>query len=406
MLGRVLNTHQQWLCRAISDEGYEVARQTAIADEGTAIINVVKEAIQRSELIITTGGLGPTSDDITRTLLAELFGLPLHQDAAALRNIVDFFATRKKQVPAGNDIQAEVPEGATVFYNRHGTAPGLAIPGNAKIGGKLQWLIMLPGPPRELHPMFREQALPFIQKQFPLTLPFYCETYRTTGIGESQAQELIAQPLSEWVAKGVEVGYCAHVGAVDVRIAVRNEQGKGLLQGAGKILEELLAPWLYGKEDELLENVIVRLLTNRKKTLALAESCTGGYISHRITNVPGSSDIYLGGVNCYSNEFKINMLHVSPETLAKHGAVSGEVAEEMVKGLLQATGAEFGLSVTGIAGPGGGTESKPIGTVYIALGTLQKVFVMHYVNRYERVTFKSVTSQQALEMLRRELIAG
>ncbi len=407
LLGRVLNTHQQWLCRRLSDRGYSVQRQVAVPDTARDIQQAAREALSRTDLVIVTGGLGPTSDDITRELIADLLGKKLHLDEAIYDGIKRIFAERKRPMPANNDVQAMVPEGATVLPNPNGTAPGLAMPvapNPFRPGGKRSWLVMLPGPPRELRPMFDAVVAPLVRREFPLTESFVCRTLRTSGVGESAVQELIARPLTALVAAGLEVGYCARPGQVDVRLIARGASAETLGREAEGIVHGLLGKYIYGYDDEEMETVVVRLLTERRQTFALAESCTGGGIANRITNVPGASAVFTGGYVTYSNESKQISLGVRAENLAAHGAVSEPVAREMAEGARARLGADFALAVTGIAGPSGGTPQKPVGTVYIALASAFGTEVLHKVNAYEREAFKQVTAQQALEMLRRRLV--
>ncbi len=399
MLGYVLNTHQQWLCRQLSQRGYVVSRQLAVDDSGPAIQQAVREAMGRACIIVVTGGLGPTSDDRTRDLIAELLGKRLSEDAAILKQIEDFFGKRKRAMPASTRVQALVPEGSLVLQNLNGTAPGLAMDfGNNGL------LVMLPGPPRELRPMFLEQVLPLLEKKFGQPPNFACVVLRTTGIGESFLEEKIAPFLPPLFARGLEVGYCARVGEVDLRFVARTADATPLVQEAEQLARTHLRGFIYGRDPEQLEAVIVRLLTEQKKTLALAESCTGGYIANRITNISGASAVLRAGVVTYSNESKQEFLGVRAETLRAHGAVSEPVAREMVEGALAKTGATYAISVTGIAGPTGGTPEKPIGTVYIGFATPDKTEVKQMLNQYDRETFKFLTSQQALDVLRKELM--
>jgi nicotinamide-nucleotide amidase len=407
MLGRVLNTHQQWLCRQLADLGYVVTRQVAVSDTGSEIEQAVREALARADLVITTGGLGPTSDDLTRDLVAQLLGKQLREDAAVLAHISHFFESRRRAVPERTKVQALVPDRATVLHNPHGTAPGLAMevrPNPFRADGKPSWLIMLPGPPRELRPMFTDSVAPLLQRVLPLASGFVCRTLRTTGIGESVAQEKIGGPLQRWVEAGLDLGYCARPGQVDVRLAAHGGDAERQVREAETIVRELLGPYIYGVEDEDLEAVIVRLLTERKATLALAESCTGGCIANRVTNVPGASAVLLAGMVTYSNAAKQKLLGVHAETLDRHGAVSKPVAREMAEGARQQTQADYALSVTGIAGPSGGTPGKPVGTVFIGLAEPSGTLVELQFNPYDRETFKQVTTQQALELLRRTIL--
>ena len=405
MLGRVLNTHQQWICRQLADCGYRVSRQVTVADTGPDIEEAVREALSRADLVITTGGLGPTSDDLTRDRIAGLLGRELIEDKAVLANVEGFFAARRRPMPSRTRVQALVPRGAMVLPNAHGTAPGLALeinPNRFHDRGRGAWLVMLPGPPRELRPMFGEQVIPLLREKIPLYEAFVCRTLKTTGLGESLVEEKIAPALQH--LPGLEIGYCARTGEVDVRLAGRGAGAERMVAEAEQIVRDQIGDCIFGEGDEQLETVLVRLLTERKETLALAESCTGGYIANRITNVPGASAVLLAGLVTYSNEAKHTFLDVRPETLAAHGAVSEPVAREMAEGARRRTGADHALAVTGIAGPGGGTAEKPVGTVFIALASGAHLFVLNPVNRYDRETFKYVTSQQALELLRRTIL--
>ncbi len=418
MLGRVLNTHQQWLCRRLSDLGHVVTRQTAVADTGTAIQEAVREALSRADLVITTGGLGPTSDDITRELIAALLGRKLIKNEGVEAHIANFFARRNRPPPPKTDMETFVPEGAIVFLNQFGTAPGLAMRVNKNEDGTLRmedggktsststsiaWLIMLPGPPRELRPMFDDSVTPMLQRELAKEV-FVCRTLRSTGIGESRVQEMVENDLQPLVQRGLQIGYCARPGSVDVRLAAAGETAPALVAQGVDIVQKILGGNIFGFDDEEIEQVVVRLLKERKLTLALAESCTGGNIAHRVTNVPGASAIFPGGIICYANEVKEKFADVKPETLRAHGAVSEPVAHEMAAGARARFGSDFALAVTGIAGPDGGSPEKPVGTVFIALASQQGVVVKKMLNPWERVTFKEVTATQALEMLRTHLI--
>lgn len=406
MLGRVLNTHQQWLCRRLADLGLPVARQVAVPDTGPAILDSVAEALTRADLVITTGGLGPTSDDITRDLLANLLGLRLVEDAEALENIRRFFAARGRAMPSKVQVQALVPEGSTVIQNAHGTAPGLAIEVPAgRFREAKSLLILLPGPPRELRPMFDHQVVPLIRPFQPNAGAFHCLTLRTCGIGESMVEERLAPQLPAFFARGLEIGYCARTGEVDVRLTALGTEGAAVVREAEAMVRETLGNHLYGSGDDLLEAVVLELARNRGATLAIAESCTGGFVAHRLTNVPGASSVLWGGWVVYDNLAKQRLLGVRPETLAEHGAVSEACARELAEGALATSKATHALALTGIAGPSGGTPDKPVGTVFLALASADApTLVRRQLNPFDRETFKYVASQQALEMLRRRLL--
>jgi nicotinamide-nucleotide amidase len=408
MLGRVLNTHEQWLCRRLADTGYVVTRQVAVPDTGPDIRSAVSEALGRADLVITTGGLGPTSDDMTRDLIAAMLGKRLLEDSEILRQIKQFFDTRNRRMPERTRLQAQVPEGALVLANPNGTAPGLALEvrPNPFRNGAASWLVMLPGPPRELRPMFDNTVIPLLHRVLPVPVPFVCRTLRATGIGESMVEERVDAALKPLLARGLQLGYCARTGQVDVRLAAQSVSGEQLVNEAVAIVSDRLGSFLYTDAEEDIEVSVLKLLTNRKETLALAESCTGGCIANRLTNVPGASAVLLAGLVTYSNQAKMKFLGVLEETLKEHGAVSEPVAREMAEGARRETGADYAIAVTGIAGPTGGSESKPVGTVFIALAGPAMTAVEKNFNPYDRETFKQATAQQAFDLLRRKLTAS
>jgi nicotinamide-nucleotide amidase len=406
MLGRTLNTHQQWLCAQLADRGYVVSRQVAIPDTAHDIEETVRGALSRADLVFTTGGLGPTSDDLTRDKIAALLGRKLVADAAVLANIKRFFDIRGRAMPESTGIQALVLDASVVLKNNYGTAPGMAIrvhPNPFRTDGKSSWLIMLPGPPRELRPMFLNAVLPLLAKVLPVEAPFACTTLRTIGIGESIVEERLAPPLQTLVNNGLDLGYCARPGQVDVRLAANGANADSLVKQAEQIVRENMASDIFTDADEELETVVIRLLRQSRKTVAIAESCTGGYIANRLTNIPGASDVLLAGVVSYSNEAKQVFLGVSDALLIEQGAVSEEVARQMAKGIRHKSGADFALSTTGIAGPGGGSTDKPVGTVYIGLSTSESTIAIRQFNPFDRETFKNVVCLQGLDLLRRKL---
>jgi len=409
LLGKVLNTHQQWICRQLADAGYEVSRQVCVSDDGPAIQAAAREALGRADLVITTGGLGPTSDDLTRELLAQLLGRKLVYHPEIMERIERYFAARKRTAPSSCRVEAMAPEGAVILPNQFGTASGLAIevnPNPFRASGK-SWLILLPGPPRELRPMFTDSVLPLIRRELPLSGPFVCRTLRTAGLGESLVEQKVAPLLASLLREGMEIGYCARVGEVDVRLVARGKDAERRVADGEKIVREALGETLiFGVDWDSLESVVVRLLTERGQTLALAESCTGGFLANRITNVPGASAVLKAGLVTYSNESKQQLLGVRAETLAKHGAVSEETAREMAEGARQRLGTDFAIALTGIAGPGGGTETKPVGTVFMAVAEAGKTTSRTHFNNFDRETFKFISSQQAMSLLRERLIAG
>ena len=410
LLGATLNTHQQWIGRQLAEIGMPVSRQLTVPDSGTAIAEAVAEALNRADLIITTGGLGPTSDDRTRDEIARLLGLTMSEDPAVLKQIELAFRRRNRPLPPNfkslASIQAQVPAGALVLKNEHGSAPGLAIAVPRSSGGHApRQLIMLPGPPRELQPMFSEHVLPLLKSRFPASGSFVSTTFHTIGIGESRVEDAIRPHLIELEAHGLEIGYCARTGEVDVRLSAQGSDAAVVVKEAANRVRRLMSKHTYSEDRRSLEEVVIDLLRAQNKKLATAESCTGGLAANCLTNISGASDVFVGGLVTYSNELKQSLLGVRPETLAAHGAVSEETAREMATGALTRCGADLAIAITGIAGPTGGSADKPVGTVFIALADQAGVEVQRQQNTFDRETFKFITARQSLEMLRRRLLA-
>jgi nicotinamide-nucleotide amidase len=251
--------------------------------------------------------------------------------------------------------------------------------------------------------MFSESVVPLLLREFPPATAYVCRTLKTTGLGESLVEEKIAGPLGKLVGAGLELGYCARIGEVEVRLAARGNQAPALVQQAEEIVREQLGRLIFATDDETLESSLVQSLTGQKQTLALAESCTGGLIAHRITNVPGASAVLKCGLVTYSNDAKKDLLGVTAAALEEHGAVSEVVARQMAEGARRRCQTDYALAVTGIAGPGGGSEAKPVGTVFMALASEKGTVAQHHFNPFDRETFKFATSQQALDLLRRAL---
>jgi nicotinamide-nucleotide amidase len=391
LLGDVLNSHLAFIAREIFPLGLRVEQQVTVPD-GEAIRNAIAESLPQADLIFVTGGLGPTTDDITREVTAELLGLKLQRDPAILLTIEERARRRGFRLTDRVARQAEVPEGATVLPNEFGSAPGLYI---ATDNGT-KHLFLLPGPPRELRPMFRTSVVPILREISGSPGSIERRLYRIAGLGESLVEEAVGEQLL--ALPGLELGYCARPGEMDLRLI----GDASVMRQAERIVTEKLGPAIFSSDESDLEEVVVRLLTERKQTLAIAESCTGGYLAHRITNVPGASAVLLAGYVTYSNDAKVAALGVDPALIAEYGAVSEEVATAMAEGARRNAEADFGLSTTGIAGPSGGTEAKPVGTVFIALAAAERPTKVE--RRFfpdDRPTFKELTTQAALEMLRR-----
>ncbi len=396
LLGDVINTHLAYLARQFLPFGVRLERQLTIPD-GTAIAVALGEAFAVADLVLVTGGLGPTTDDVTREIVASLLELPLQPDAGVMAAIEARARLRRFPVTDRMRRQALVPAGARVLPNHNGTAPGLYFPPGLKPDGSLPHLFLLPGPPRELYPMFEASALPLLREIIPVDPDFACRTLFLSGIGESLVEEAVGEEL---LATGeIELGYCARPGQVDVRLI----GGRGPVAKAEKLIREKLGRHVFSAAEESLEQVVVALLQKRGETLALAESCTGGLLAHRVTNVPGASAVFLAGYVTYANEAKTDLCGVPAGLIEQQGAVSEEVARAMAEGARQRAGSTWALAITGIAGPGGGTAAKPVGTVFIALAAAGGSSVNGYNFAGDRESFKQLATQTALNLLWRAL---
>lgn len=385
LLGFTINRHLDYFGRQLTTLGLRLARHTTVGDDRSELAAAIREALDRSDFLLVTGGLGPTSDDCTREVVAELLGRPLQRDESVAAAIAERFRQRGLPMPAQALVQALVPAGARVLPNANGTAPGLLL----EHAGRT--VALLPGPPRELYPMFEQYVRPLLAGR----AGFMCCVLRTTGLPESIVAERV-EPL----AAGVEVGYCARPGEVDIRLIAPDTRA------AEQRIRAALGEYIYGTGDERLEEVVIRQLTVAGQTVATAESCTGGLIAHRLTNVSGSSSVFRVGWVTYSNAAKIAELGVPVELLDAHGAVSEPVARAMAAGARQRSGTDFALSATGIAGPTGGTPAKPVGLVFIGLATASGTQVQRHMLSFDRETFKWLVSQTALDWLRRAAAAA
>jgi nicotinamide-nucleotide amidase len=398
LLGQVLNTHLQYLADALWPLGLEIARQSTVPD-GPPIREVLLETFARAEVVLVTGGLGPTTDDLTRDIVAELLGMELREDPAIAAQIRERLEKRGIRLTDRIFRQAQRPDEAEVLTNRFGTAPGLYFT-PAKLrdqGDRLSpHLFLLPGPPRELKPMVETEVLPRLRALLPGPVAREMRIWRVVGVPESHVEEAVGEAL---LAMGIEPGYCARPGEVDVRIVGT----PGQIEAAGTLLEKSLGHAILPEEMPSLEHYIVGQLTERKLTVATVESCTGGGLANRITNVPGSSAVFGHGFVTYANEAKV-ALGVPHALLEAHGAVSAQVAESLARNAKSRSGADYALATTGIAGPGGGTAHKPVGTVHIGLAHPDgSVVVEHHVFQTDRLVFKNLVTQTALNLLRRAL---
>ncbi len=399
LLGQVLNTHLTFLAQALWPIGLSIERQVTVPD-GDAIRVALRETFGRADIVLVTGGLGPTTDDITRDIAADLLGLALENDPEIARLIEERLSTRGIPMTARILRQAQRPSTAEILHNRHGTAPGLYLAPQSLPGGGLSpHLFLLPGPPRELMPMVENEVLPRLKSLLPEGSKREMQTWRVVGVPESIVEEAVGEAL---IALGIEPGYCARPGEVDVRIIGSKQQ----ITSAEVLLLDKFGSAVLPKDTRSLEQWLIEELTRRHLSIATAESCTGGGLADSLTNVPGSSAVFGYGFVTYANSAK-ERLGVPAELLAAHGAVSEPVARALAAATLAASGADYALATTGIAGPGGGSEEKPTGTVFIALAAKTgEVVVEKHLLKTERVTFKNLVAQRAFNLLRKKLLSA
>ncbi len=390
LLGFTVNTHANYIARQLSDIGLRLVRQTTVSDDRAEMRASVVEALHRSDIILITGGLGPTSDDFTREVVAELLGCKMRRDESVVAQITERYRQRGLTLREQILVQAQVPVGAKVLTNFHGTAPGLFL----EHAGKQ--IFLLPGPPRELYPMFENQVLPHLPQRDRLD----CRVFKVARLPESTIEQTVAPVLAD--LPELELGYCARMGEVEVRVIATTVTAAE----AERRIRVALGENIFGIHDDRLEEVVVKMLTADGKTITTAESCTGGLIANRLTNVSGASAVFPAGYVTYSNESKIRMLGVREETLKSFGAVSEETCRQMAEGARQRAGVDFAISATGIAGPTGGTAEKPVGLVFIGLATPTGTTVERHHFLLDRETFKQLVSIYALDAVRRELLAG
>jgi len=399
--GTTLNTNARWLCNRLVRIGIPVARIVTVGDVRADIVTALKHAVSRNEVVITTGGLGPTHDDVTKTAVAEFLGVPMVENTEVKEHILELFRSRNVPMPEVNLEQAQVPAGVQLIPNPIGTAPGFQFEKNRAI------CFVLPGVPAEMRAMMDAAVVPFLQTRFRDKLGVVlAEDIRTTGIFESRLFEKL-EPISQ-IERWAHLAFLPHRSGVDLRLSVQaksESEGRERLKKARTLILERIGPFVYEVGERSLETVVADLLFELKKTVAVAESCTAGLVSHLLTNVPGSSEYLLGGVVAYSNAVKQQVLGVSGKTLSTVGAVSEETAAEMANGVKHLIGTDFGLSTTGIAGPSGGTPEKPVGLVFVACAGPNGTEVRKFVFHRERLINKYRFAYAALNLLRTMLLS-
>ncbi len=393
VLGRTVNTHLSYIGEQLFHAGLRIQHQVCIPD-GDVIGRTLEERFPRADIILVTGGLGPTSDDITRELTAKLLGLDLHFDASVAENIRGYYAVRNRPFGEGGRRQSMVPEGAIVLPNGYGTAPGLYLPRTERN----PHLFLLPGPPRELYPMFEDHVLPQLRAIVGRSKVTSRE-WKFCGLGESELAEHLEPPLSK--IPQLEIGYCAKIMEVHLRCLGEEKA----LEEAEAVVQRVYPYHLVSDDLRSIEEIVVELLADRGHWVSFAESCTGGMLAHRLTNVSGASAVLAESHVTYANEVKTRLLGVDPVAIEDHGVVSAPVARQMAEGALTLSGADHALGVTGIAGPTGGSDAKPVGTVFIGLASKRaETHVEPCFYPTDRETFKWRTTQRALDLLRRRLL--
>ncbi|MBS1947822.1 MAG: CinA family nicotinamide mononucleotide deamidase-related protein [Bacteroidetes bacterium] len=400
LIGQVVDTNSAWMAGELIKAGIWVNHRVAVGDIWNDIWKVLDEESRSAHIILITGGLGPTADDITKPLLCEYFGGKMIVDEAALANVKNIFENiLKRPMLERNLQQAEVPDCCTVIQNKRGTAPGMWFEKAGRI------FVSMPGVPNEMKGMMSDDIIPLLLKHF--TLPFIMhKTLLTAGIGES----FLAEHIKEFEASlpgHIKIAYLPNYGMLRLRLTSSGENKKELekeLYNRFDVLKHLVAEWMVIDDDKTMQEAIGKLLLSKNKTIGTAESCTGGYIAHLITTVPGSSAYYKGSVVSYANETKKNVLHVNSQTLETVGAVSEETVCQMAKGALELLDTDYIIATSGIMGPDGGTPEKPAGTVWMAVGTKKKIIAQKFYFRFDRIRNIELTATYALNMARKSII--
>ena len=402
LLGFTTDTNAGYLARELAAHGVEVVRRATVGDDAAAIAAAVRDALERTGAVITTGGLGPTADDLTKEAIAALFGrrLEMREDIVAMIEERFRLYGFKGRMPVSNRQQALVPAGSRVLENRHGSAPGIWIEDDQR-----RWVAMLPGVPREMRGMTADVIIPELRARMGgVTEVVRSRTIRCMGISESHLADLLGDRARS--VKGLPVAYLPSVAGIDLRLTTRgmpSDDATALLDAAIAELKPIIGDHVYGEDEADLAEVVLRQARALGLRMAVAESCTGGMLGARLTAIPGSSDVFVGGVIAYDNDVKTGLLNVSPATIGTHGAVSEETARAMASGIRERMGTQIAIAVTGIAGPDGGTPEKPVGLVWIAAEVDGRARASSRVYPGNREEIRQRASQGALDLVRRML---
>jgi nicotinamide-nucleotide amidase len=399
LIGQVVDTNAAWIARELNAIGAQLVGKETVGDSEEAIVEALRRGTQRADVVLMTGGLGPTKDDVTKKALSHFYGVGFVFSQETF-NHIDRFLSRLGRVPSGlHREQCLMPQNALLLRNKMGTAPGMWFDEAGTV------VVSMPGVPFEMEYLMQAEVLPRLRERFP-GLPIIHQTLLTAGEGESQIAERLRE-LEENLPNEVKLAYLPDLGLVRLRLTARGPDEallRALLDREMQKIREVLPDLVFGKERDTLEGVVGALLKQRGWMMATAESCTGGYLAHRITTVPGSSAFFKGSVIAYSNELKVKLLDVRPQTLEAHGAVSEETVVEMVRGALQTLEVDLAVAVSGIAGPDGGSPEKPVGTIWIAVGTRETVRTQKLQLWKDRLKNIQFTAVYALNLIRKFLL--
>jgi nicotinamide-nucleotide amidase len=399
LIGQTIDTNSAYIAQELNKIGIWVKRRVAIADDAIAITTSLQEQSRDCSIVIITGGLGPTADDITKPTLCSYFGAQLRVDAGALQNVTDIFTRLGRPLTDRNRKQAEVPDVCTVLPNLRGTAPGMWFEKEGVV------YISLPGVPHEMAGLMHSSVLPRLKERFETPVILH-RSLLTAGKGESEVAEIL-EGFESHLPPYIKLAYLPSLGMVKLRLTAKGAIEQALTEAIDTqflALQQLMQPWLVATEDIPMQQVILNLLSNGEKTMATAESCTGGYIAHLITSIPGSSAVFLGSVVSYANSAKESLLAVAPETLKSAGAVSEETVRQMVQGALQQFGSDYAVATSGIMGPDGGSPEKPVGTVWVAAGSKAQIRTRKFQFRYDRKRNIELAATNALNFLRQLVV--
>lgn len=400
LIGQIVDTNSAWMAQQLNLVGAQVTEMVSVSDESTAITEAIESAFQQADAVLLTGGLGPTKDDITKKTLATFLGQQLVFHEATYDRICRFFERIGKAPTEAHRHQSYMPEGAELLHNKMGTAPGMWMEYNDKV------IVSMPGVPYEMKYLMESEVLPRLKDRFP-SLPIAHRTLLTAGEGESRIAKRIEQ-VENGLPSYIKLAYLPNLGQVRLRLSGSHENEQQLNQSLDQFVQQIkdsIPELIFGEEEDLLSAAVGRLLQEKNWKLSTAESCTGGHLAHLITTVPGSSAYFWGSVVAYDNRIKQRLLNVQTSTLEQHGAVSEETVKEMVVGALELLKTDVSIAISGIAGPGGGTEAKPVGTIWMAVGTKKNVWTKKLQAGKNRLKNIEYATSHALNFIRQFLLA-